>query len=302
MIYENERMVSAHFDSIIELMEERPSKVGRNASQFRELIVSGKNGGRRWYGPTNSNSKSVVDHALLGDAELYERHVQQMVTQLEKEYGYRTMDYEQQITSVRRRKVRKELGDELDIHRVYQGDLQRAWTTTERIEVDHKHHLVTLMIDLVDNANQDVVPTLWKAAVVIYLKREIERAGKSVRILAGSCAEGTFAQMNKLVTTSIVIKEYNQQLNFERLAAMSHLGFFRTFGFAAKYTTDHRLQETLGYARGMSKKSLPINITEEEAKGHTRVVIVGAPKSLLSAKSSISASYRQMESFAEGRE
>ncbi len=294
---ENEKMVSIHFDSILEVMEAEESENSNNKRRFRRLMA-GRAGKGDWYGPTNHDSKDVINHALLGDAALYENHVKDMLSQLEDLEGYRTIDYEQSIKEVKRRKIRSHFGDEIDIHKVYQGDLERAWSSTERVEVDRKHHLVTLLIDLVENSTQAVRPTLWKAAVAVFLQREIEKAGKSVRILVGSTSEGSLAGMHKTVTTSIVVKEYNQTLNFERLAAMTHLGFYRTFGFAAKVSQKHEIVDTYGRAAAMDPSNISIPLQEEIDAGHTKLVLIGGPKSLHAASLAIKNAYKQMESFA----
>ncbi len=298
MISENEKIVSVHFDSILDVMEAPPSKSMRNKNFFDNLIKHGHRGeGGGWYGPTNRNSKDVISHALLGDVELCEKYLKPMIAKLEEFTNLRTIDYVQHVKEVKRKKVRKDFGDELDIHQIYQGRADKAWTTTERIEQDSKHHLVTLLIELTDNVRQDVVPTLWKAAVVTFLQREIERAGKSLRVIAASASSGTICNDNRNVTTSIIVKEYNETLNFERLAAMSHLGFYRVFGFAAKNCYDKDLMSSLGRASRISEHLMPIKLEEEIKKGHTKAVFLGAPKSLRDAKASLTSAYEQMKSF-----
>ena len=61
--YENNQVTSAHFESVLELMDYQCDTV--NARRYPEFM-SGKQDN---IGPTNSSSEEAINHALLGDSE-----------------------------------------------------------------------------------------------------------------------------------------------------------------------------------------------------------------------------------------
>ena len=55
----------------------------------------------------------------------------------------------------------------------------------------------------------------------------LTKAGKSVKVIAGGITEHSFTNRKdqfKINTTGIVVKDYNEHIAVDRLAAMTHLG------------------------------------------------------------------------------
>lgn len=291
---ESASMVSVHFEGVTELLDFTPPE-----NQKKNFYANLKTRRRKasWYGRGNSVASEVIDKALLGDPYLYGL-LSAHIAELDKLTGYHTRDYTQVIQQVKRRKIKDAYGDELDIHKVYQGRMDTAWTRTERIEVGSKQHLVTLLIDLGGHAGQNAADSVWRAAIAVKLVRELEQAGKSVRIVAGLASRGAFKWEDKTLTATINLKVYNQQITLERLAAMSHFGFMRTFCFAGFYAQKHALHGHLGAPVSL-QKSIPIQLQKEIDKGHTKFVYIGQAMNSSSALTHLKKAYEQMEDFAK---
>lgn len=302
IILEDEKMVSVCFNSISELMdyEQEPDVDSYNRKRFEKYIgrtSTNETFRPRELGPYNSTRKEVIEHALLGHPEMFKK-LKVMMKQLDQATGKNTMDYEQNISVVKRMRKRDYFGDELDIHKVYQGQLDKAWERRQRIEVDSKMHLVTILIDYVGNWDENATNSLWRSAVACRIAEELESAGKTVKIMVGSMTNSPMQYDRRKSATSIVIKDYNQPLNLERLAAMTHLGFFRTFGFAALCAHKYKVNSGLGYSDNIRADNLPIQLAKEVDAGHTRFVHIGRASTLDQAIRYLEGCYNQLKDLS----
>lgn len=291
LIEENEKMVSVHFDSILDLIEgDFSDKV---ESKKIERYLSDREVGSREYGRTNKTYKDVINHALIGDSVLLEQ-LEDKIRILDKVTGKNTIDYEQKIQKSRRRRTFGDEGDELDIEKVYNGDLDTCWTRTEKIEFDTTHKFVTLFIENGAAWNENVTSSFWRAAVAVFLTRELERAGKSVKIVVGSCARGALKTSNKKLAQSMTVKEYNQHVSLERVAAMTHLGFFRTVSFALFHMSDYTVCGNIGSPDWINNGNWPIQLQKQADKGHTRLIHIKPATSQTSAIDALKSAYEQL--------
>jgi len=295
IIKENEKMVSVQYDSILDIINgECPSKNEYNKRRFKEYKNHRSN--HKWFGPTCTTAPEIIEKALLGDHKLYEKYLKPKMSMLGDQKD--VADSEQTIQVVKRKRIRCDQGDELDIHKVYQGQMDKAWSKTERIEVAQKFHLVTLMINYGGNCDIKAEDSLWRAAVAVRLATELEAAGKSVQILVGTVSNATSNSHNKLFTESVVIKRFNQKLSMERLAALSHIGAFRVFGFLGIVSQPSEAVGSLGYSSNFSENTMPIHLQEEVDAGHTKFIHIGQALTLHSAKNELARCYAQMQEFA----
>lgn len=293
---ENNKLCSVHFESVLELLDYEGGKNERNFSGFKEKLNDRND--TRWYGGDSRTAKQVIDKALLGDPKML-ASLRKKVSILTEEVGVNTTDYIQRVQTVKRKRVTGAFGDEIDIHKVYQGQANEAWRSMIREEVDAEHHLVTLLVDICENSNVGAEESLWRAAATYKLVSDLEGAGKSVKVLVGSASTNTYERCNKILTTSVVVKEYGQQLPYERLAAMTHLGFFRTFCFAAFYAQDkYSLTDGYGRATTIKENIMPLQLKPEIDAGHTKYVVVGRARNLGGAVISLESAYKQMKNFS----
>lgn len=293
-IKENDKMVSVHFDSIIELMDFEPEN--RNNKYEFDNYINGKSRrifGAEWLGVGATNYKEVIEKAMLGDQDIYNRALKMMSIL----NSGKVIPVSQHIKKVKRRKIRSDMGDELDIHKVYQGNLAQAWSKTERIEVDAKHHLVTLFLNINGNSGVKVSETIWRCALILKLANEIQQAGKSLKIIVGGMVTRALIGSSKLLTTSITVKKYNETLSPERLAAMTNIGFYRTFGFAAKHCQNLRVEDGGGRSSTIYENNMPIHLQEEVDKGHTKPVFLEGIRSQSSMINELERAFKQMKNF-----
>lgn len=231
--------------------------------------------------PTIHSTKDAIEKSVVGDQELYEQYLKNMISQIESQEI--TQDHVQHVEVIKRRRVKRGFGNELDIHQVNQGHIDRAWNATERYVADQEHNLITLFIDIGGLWNVDATTTIWNAAVAYKLVDDIEMAGKSVRLLVGGSVSDAIVGSSDNLTTVITVKDYNQSMAVTRVAAMTHIGFHRTVGFAARTTCSKKLVGMLGYTNVVTERLLPHGLQEEIKAGHTKIVLVGRSTSLYSA-------------------
>jgi len=295
IIKENKEMVSVHFESMLELMGFKP-EAAQNRINFNRLINNKKsvqNGiGKGWIGKSEYY-KDIVSMALLGDQDSYKISLKRM-----SELKSGTVSTKlQTIQKSKRIKTKSDMGDELDIHKVYQGNLSQAWSKTKRLEVDVKHHLVTIFLNINGSWKIKVSDTIWRCALILKLVKEIQLAGKSVKIVVGGVVCHGMEGSDKLLSTSITVKKYNEKLTPERLAAMTNIGFYRTFGFAAKECQNRVVDSSGGGSREITRDSMPIHLQEEVEKGHTKPVFLSGITTKYEAMNELSRAFEQMKSF-----
>lgn len=305
-----DNIVSVHFDGMMELMEfdinSIPNISFDNVVRFNRLMkeTDAQSGGD-WYGPTNANNQQVINHALIGDGDLYTT-LTGMVAEIDSATGVNTITYQESITRPKRARRFGAFGDEMDIHKVYQGKCDSAWERRVRVPSNEEHSLVTIYVDIGGLGKESAILSLWRAAAVVKLVRDYEAAGKSIRVIVGGAVTGAYVAkpLQKLISThSIIVKGYKERLSLERLAGMSHLGFHRTFGFAARLCQPHKVDVSMGHTLALRENVLSIGIQEEIAEGKTKVVIVPRCTNLSSAINAINRVYADLKNINKsGRE
>ncbi|MCH9735890.1 MAG: hypothetical protein K0U78_15280 [Actinomycetia bacterium] len=291
-IQENKDMVSVHYDSILNLIEE-DFKGHKNESQITKFTKSDDYCDIRKYGKTNKSFKDVIRHSLIGDPVLLE-NLKSKIEVINKVTGLNTLDYVQKVQKSKRVRNYSDQGDELDIEKVYAGELDTCWTSSYRKEFDSSHKFVTLFIENGENWNVDVVSSFWRSAIAVHLTKELQKAGKSVRLVVGTCTNNSIQKDARCMTTSMTVKEYNQQMNLERVAAMTHLGFFRCVNFAMMYTAPYKLNEGLGRHVPINASRWPIQLKEQMDKGHTRLIHIKPVNNETDAIAALKFAYKQL--------
>lgn len=270
------KLISIHFENMTDMMDVIADKTKTTSVNIRKLedILGEYHSNPDWFGGTSQYTRDVLSKSVDGDHNLYRSSLVPMIDQLNQLIQIK--DNINEVPILRRKKVNKQFGDELDIHKVYQGKLDTAWRTTERVEFDQEHHLITLLIDIGGNCNIDAKDTLWVAASCLKVVSDIERSGKSVQIIVGGAAT-TVTTNGSDMTVTCTVKKYNEHLSVERLAAMSHIGFYRSACFIGKTLNQEKLQWNLGYSATL-QQLVPIPIQDEINNGKTKIVNI--PKAL----------------------
>lgn len=129
---------------------------------------------------------------------------------------------------IRRRRVRSDQGDELDMQAVYRGDLSRAWSRTKR-QSRNSVRSVSIVIDLCGSARVTSDELFWRGAAGLRLASELTNAGYSVAIYGAAGADGYTSEGNEQLAQFVEIKAEDSPLDMDRLASLTCLaGFFRT--------------------------------------------------------------------------
>lgn len=166
----------------------------------------------------------------------------------------------------RRKRMRADYGDTLDMRRVWSGELDKAWERPERtyrLSASQRHAII--YIDLGTTSIEKADSVLWRSAAAILICDLLQATGRSVEIYVGSHQRYPFEDgggmwdFNRNVTKkdipsnfrwAIRVKPYTQPLHMERLSAMVTMAFFRTYGFLAIMANPYRTEDHLGFPDG----------------------------------------------------
>lgn len=193
-------------------------------------------GSESWWG-TNEGYKGVLRRLEDGWPELLE--------QLMKKIEDVELDLPQfpSMSNVRRRKRRHdEFGDEVDMTRVWSGQLDTAWTRpvrTQRMASNTKR--INVAFDVTANGNVNNKMAMWRAALAVLLCDSLARCGRifeiwvidsTTRPFQSSWGVASSAYPQRL-WSSWCVKRTSDPLVLERLCGMVSVGFMRSAGFSA---------------------------------------------------------------------
>ena len=183
-------------------------------------------------------------------------------------------------TTVRRRKRRwQDNGDELDMGRVWNGQLDTCWqkpVRTERIAPNTKR--VTLAFDVSDNGGVTDEQAMWRAAVSLLLCDSLARAGRVFEVWCIDSTSRPFANNWGAVRdpgtlwSGWMVKGSGEPLVLDRLAGMLGVGFLRTVGFMGQGMGPHVASSSLGAAL---HQGLPHGLAERRKAGEVVIRIAG---------------------------
>jgi hypothetical protein len=141
------------------------------------------------------------------------------------------------VTSTRRRKVKKDFGDYVDMQAVYAGSLDRAWGTTERSpQRGLGRNVATLLVNISANGGRSQSECFWRGALLVTLADALTASGRSVRIVGYDIEDNAYNDKpNHISFRTFVIKEATAPLLLERVTfATACVGFLRFYGFRAQ--------------------------------------------------------------------
>ncbi len=184
----------------------------------------------------------------------------------------------------RRVKVRGPQGNELDIHRVYAGDLQRAWRGTEKQErfpSKRQGKKVTVAVELGISAMQDASILFWRGAVAMFMADILTRQGYSVQILGVLSVNGLDSNEYRAKhVITVELKPFGSKLNLDSTMACTGLaGFLRGHMFKAICCFDVKVSGGLG-----SPARLTDWIPPQIANHTNHMIYVQSVRDLSSAK------------------
>ena len=132
------------------------------------------------------------------------------------------------VPSIRRRRIRGDHGDAIDIDRVYSGALDTAWSRVARAECSAPPR-VLIAVDSIAIAYQRAEAMFWKGAAATALADALTAAGYAVKCI--SAFEGN--NYGHRVSCRVTCKDYRAPWDLATAAASLALpGFFRALGHA----------------------------------------------------------------------
>lgn len=137
--------------------------------------------------------------------------------------------------SVRRVPKWSNNGDDVDMQRIWNGDLDTAWRTTHRASRRGPQR-VRVLIDSIAEGGASAKSMCWRGVAALKLADMLTEAGYSVQVESVIQCKDSFSSNKYKLRT--IVKEYEQPLDMMTLAATTALpAFFRslvhTWGLAA---------------------------------------------------------------------
>lgn len=131
--------------------------------------------------------------------------------------------------SVRRRNVRGDYGDEVDMQRVYAGRLDAAWSRPGRASCVSRR-LFRVVVNCVARGGLDANSMAWRGVAALRLADILSSAGYGVQIETGF-NEDSSVQNDYRYSLRVVTKRFEDPVDLQMLAATTALpGFFRALG------------------------------------------------------------------------
>ncbi len=126
----------------------------------------------------------------------------------------------------RRRQIRADMGDHIDMNMVYAGELDRAWTTAKR-QLSSSPQRVDILANMLCSGADDESVLFWRGVAAIVLCDKLEAAGYMVRIVVGF---GGTLWGNGKVSCRITVKDHGSPLDITTATSVIMPGFFRAIG------------------------------------------------------------------------
>lgn len=127
----------------------------------------------------------------------------------------------------RRRLVRTDSGDSVDIHAVWRGQLDKAWSKAVRRNTRGPQR-VDLVANMLCSGGDEATVLAWRGAAAVAIADRLTAAGYAVRIVVGFGGRCTGATVNCRIT----VKDHGGPLDEATAASVIMPGFFRALGHA----------------------------------------------------------------------
>lgn len=235
LVNKTKKYVHSRFTSVSEIKNFRRSGAGKKANQSHKDYTDPNYANKiEWLG-----AESVTAfNEIFKDG--YKEGVK-LISEMKRELKVPA------ILSARRRRVRRDQGDFLDIHSVYNGNLSRAWERTERVSKNAPSQ-ITLIHNMSTAWTEDNSTYRWRGITMLTIASALEEAGHSVEIIGLGHNKGSFSSDKKRKQIiEFPIKEFGTPVNLNSLATTAaFVGFYRTHMFEAKTSAGLKLQDSLG--------------------------------------------------------
>jgi len=198
--------------------------------------------GRNWLGPSISKLEELKGLLKYGwkDGEDRARRVQDQIKN-EIDVAGQTVN--------RRRRVRGDHGDEIEMQRVYSGELDKAWSSCKRIQFVAKP-VIRIMTNIGGDSGKSGQQLFYKGVCSAVLTDILESNGYRVEVvgyLNATGVYGTYTDGPYSFYNEIIFKKAESPLDFNRLLRCTALaGWFRYHSFKAMLSLPYRCSSGLG--------------------------------------------------------
>lgn len=159
-------------------------------------------------------------------------------------------------TSVRRRRLRSDQGDEVDMQAVWRGNLSQAWTRTRRMSRPGARS-ISLILSLGGIATVTADQLFWRGAAALRVASALVDAGYTVAIYGCSPAKEISVSGNMDSVQFVELKAEDQPLDVDKLAAISAMpGYFRSRLFAGRAFQCDKAGKGVAGGKGRTEHSL----------------------------------------------
>jgi hypothetical protein len=216
-----QKLSDGNYDSVAAFMAATGEiRCESNRAEVAEFL-RGNRHGSYWYGAGCKNGEDVI--RLISDGWPEGR---ESVAAL----AAKTSAIELAPMDRRRRLTRSDQGDHLDIHAVYRGHLDKAWTVARRMSARGPAK-VDILANMLCSGGASSSVLQWRGAAAVTLADKLGAAGYMVRIVVGFGGR-TGANRSETCSCRITVKDYDAPLNVSTAASVTLPGFFRALGHA----------------------------------------------------------------------
>lgn len=214
-------MVMARYNSLADYVDAAmgaPFANSDNRARHERFLVQKDR--REWYGLKQEGIGTLAGVARMATCDGWQRGADMLARIRE------TLDVPR-LGSIKRRRIRSDRGDTIDMQRVYTGQLDTAWTRTARTNKVHNPR-VFIMVDSLASGGMDAETMMWRGAAATMLGDLLSEAGYSVSIASGFIG---YTSSRELMDVRVAIKPYNAPWDLNSAAAaVCSPAFFRALG------------------------------------------------------------------------
>lgn len=233
----------------LDLMKAKPSKKNEEKAKSFLRRCSGS-----WYGSGISSIRDI--NKMCNQGWKYgERQVDKLL--------HNVTPLIPRVKRLRRKLRRSDQGDEVDIHAVWSGNLDRAWSVAKRTEAIEGIRKAEIWLQPGANASVSAKDMVYGALAAVVLAESFIKQNISVKVgladyaIRASFGSGDSWSNSKDMLLTQTLKDFDAPLNRRELVLMSHPGFYRTYFFRCYCATEDTLSWGLGQAKECPEDLLP---------------------------------------------
>jgi hypothetical protein len=223
------------FESLGECVTNSEKPATNNESDW-ERTATDNGGVSNWLGIPNSRDAHITVKNLIKNG--WPEGVEKL------EAGLSGLSVPTKPVSTKRRRMRSDQGDSVDMGRVWSGQLDKAWERCERREMRNSRS-VSIVCDVWATWTVPSEVLFWRGAAALKLADLLTQAGYSVEIIAVSASTDVLHAKGREPTHTVDIvpvKEYSAPMDMNSLAATVCLsGFLRLVCFQNMRTYEGRV-------------------------------------------------------------